>query len=370
MKKGILISWIVLILAAAGIFAYVRVPGMQEKLIALADEEFTQDNIYSDLASVSERLDEEILNGKESFTIYLKDMDVDEIGDINSSLDGIFGSGETYQQVGVIGEHYQKVQITIARTANYYAVQAYRNGTAVPDDQPKAQKLYEAIREILSTQLQEGMSDYEKELALHDYLVSHCRYSEDTDQPEESDVYRAYGALVNQDAVCNGYAEALQILFVCSGVESQFVVGTADGVDHAWNLVKIDGQWYHLDATWDDPVPDQGDKPLHPYFNVDDTVMEQSHTWNRQDYPQATHMEANYYKKTQSYYTSFEAYKEGAYQVMVEEQKPRFEGVIENYDTKQEDGMQFIFKNNNLYESVSWQSFQEGSYTVLVLEAE
>ena len=43
------------------------------------------------------------------------------------------------------------------------------------------------------------------------------------------------------------------------------MIGTADEIDHAWNLVELDGKWYHLDATWDDPMPDQGEDALHQY---------------------------------------------------------------------------------------------------------
>lgn len=369
MSKKIILFSIIFVLAGVAVYSYNNVPEIQEKVASATDENFKAENIYSDLASLSERLDEEILNGAESFTIYLKDMDVEEINQINASLDGIFGCGETYQQVGAIGNTYKKVEITIKRTTNYYAYCAYVDQTPIPASETKAKQLYEALRQILDSQISSSMSDYEKELALHDYLVTHCKYSDVVIQSAESDIYRAYGALVNGDAVCNGYAEALQLLFMCAGLKSQFVIGTADGVDHAWNLVELDGKWYHLDATWDDPMPDQGENTLHPYFNVTDEIMAESHEWNKEEYPEAVDLDYNYYVQSQAFFESFGDYKIKAYDQMVNNGIDRYEAVIENYE-EDEDDMQFIFENNYRYNSVNWQTFEEGSYHVLVLNAE
>lgn len=349
--------------------AYLKVPSFQERIASLTEDDFNEANIYSELAEVSNRLDEEILNGSDSFTIYLKDMDINEINQINSSLDGVFGSGESYQQIGVVGNTYKKVKITIKKTPNYYAYAAYMKKEEIPDTETKAQEIYTVVKEILDTQITGQMSDYEKELVLHDYLTAHCVYSDEVNQQPESDIYRAYGALVNQDAVCNGYAEAMQLLLMCAGVNTKFVVGTADGVDHAWNLVEIDGKWYHLDVTWDDPTPDQAENTIHPYFNVTDEIMEQSHSWQREDYPKADDMTYNYYVQNGSYFKDFMFYKDSAYTQLVTNGEERYEAVIENYYPGEED-MQFIFENNYRYNSVSWQSFGEGTYNVLVLRGE
>lgn len=369
MKSQITIFVIILILAFVGVYSYFYNPAFQKTIAGFTEEDFSEDNIYSDLESLSIRLDEEIMSGSESFTIYLKDMDTGSIDKINNSLDGIFGSAATYQQVGMIGNTYKKITITIKRTTNYYALKAYTEGVEIPDTEKKAKQLYEAITCIMNECVDETMSDYEKELALHDYLVKNCRYSQNVSQPTGSDIYRAYGALVNGDAVCNGYAEALQLLFMCAGVESRFVIGTADGVDHAWNLVCLDGLWYHLDATWDDPVPDKGETAIHSFFNVTDAIMEKSHTWEIKDYPNATSMNYNYYVHNNLYFEDFEDYQTKAYDVMVGNVQNHFEAVIENY-REGDDDMQFIFRNNDLYESVNWQTFCGDEYSVLVLQAE
>ena len=369
MNRNIAIFSILILLSAIAAALYVFVPEVQIGVARFTEDGFEESNVYSDTESLSARLQEEIQNGSDAFTVYLKDMDVEAINQINESLDGIFGSGESYAVSGNIGKTYEKVTITIKHSDNYYALQAYLNDKPIPDTNPKAKELYAVVKQILDHEITAGMSDYEKELALHDYLTTHCIYSEDTAQPPESDIYRAYGALVNQDAVYNGYAEALQLLFACVGIESKFVVGTADGVDHAWNLVKIDDKWYHLDSTWDDPLPDQGPKVLHAYFNVTDEIMEETHTWNKEDYPAAYSMDANFYKVQGSYYKDFDTYSQGTYDIMVNDGTSRYEAVVEGYAGNRKD-MQFLFDGNYRYNSVNWQTFQAGSYCVLVLEAQ
>ncbi len=369
MKKQIIVFVIILIVAVFGVYSYMTNPKLQEKVASYTEEDFSEENIYSDLGSLSKRLSAEILNGSQSFIVYLKDMDVEAIDDINESLDGVFGSGATYQQLGTIGNTYKKVSITIKRTTNYYALKAYMENEAIPDTEQKAKQLYERIDFIMSECIKEGMSDFEKEVALHDYLVKNCRYSANVDQPAGSDIYRAYGALVNQDAVCNGYAEALQVLFTCAGLESQFIIGKADGIEHAWNLVKLEGVWYHLDATWNDPVPDRGDMVVHSYFNVPDEVISETHEWDKSSCPEAFGMSCNYYVYNNLYFRDFNEYKYYAYEKMVEEGQNYYEAAMRSYEENEEE-MQFIFEDNNVFRSVNWQTFRAGEFHVLVLQAE
>lgn len=113
----------------------------------------------------------------------------------------------------------------------------------------------------------------------------------------EGDAYSAYGALVLKKAVCNGYAEGMKLLCDLSGVTCKMISGTADGEKHAWNLIKLDKEWYHADLTWDDPEPDETSRIMYPYFNVDDTQMKADHKWNAALYQKAEGNEYNYYRK-------------------------------------------------------------------------
>lgn len=144
-----------------------------------------------------------------------------------------------------------------------------------------------AVAEALSG-ITADMSDYEKELYLHDYLVKHVSY---TDTGYNS--HTAYGALVEGKAVCEGYARAFQHLLMLVGIPSFVVSGRSFTEDHAWNLVKIDGAYYYVDVTWDD----KGDESSYAYFNVTTQQLSEDHTFDPVPYelPICTATAANYY---------------------------------------------------------------------------
>jgi hypothetical protein len=149
--------------------------------------------------------------------------------------------------------------------------------------------------EIVVKVIKPGMSDLEKELALHDYLVfnttyDYANYLADT-VTEES--HQPYGVLVNKIAVCDGFARTMQILLDMVGIENEFVHGDSDGekgwYGHAWNLVRIDGEYFHLDVTFDNI--DKNDKEIeydsisHTYFNISDRQISFDHRWEKSVYP-------------------------------------------------------------------------------------
>lgn len=150
----------------------------------------------------------------------------------------------------------------------------------------KVATVYNKAKDIVNNITTSNMSDLEKELAIHEYVVKNTAYDYDNyiNETVPEDSYTAYGTLINGKAVCQGYADTMKLLLNLAGIEAKVVVGYA-GEPHAWNLVKIDGEYYHLDATWDDPVPDAGDKVRYTYFNLSDEEISKDHEWNRKNYP-------------------------------------------------------------------------------------
>lgn len=133
------------------------------------------------------------------------------------------------------------------------------------------------------------MTDYEKVKAIHDYIILHTAYDYDNylkdTVPEES--YTMYGLFVNGTAVCEGYALSMVYLLNKIGIETIYVPSD-EAMNHAWNKVKIDGKWYNLDATWDDPVPDRKGKVQYNYFLVSDEQLAKTHSWNNAGLPKAS----------------------------------------------------------------------------------
>lgn len=116
---------------------------------------------------------------------------------------------------------------------------------------------------------------YEIELQLHDLLCQRVDYSAQTSDPM---IFTAYGALVNGKALCEGYSRAMQLLLNEFGIRSVTVTGVANNEGHMWNAVELDGEWYHLDATWNDT---KGSSVSHEYFNLNDSLISLDHTFNK-----------------------------------------------------------------------------------------
>ena len=110
------------------------------------------------------------------------------------------------------------------------------------------------------------MSEYERELYLHDALIERCEYADTEDKnTDEFRIYTSVGAIVDNFAVCEGYTRAMQVLLSLAGIESYYVLGIGNEELHMWNTVKIDNEWYYLDATWNDTDSYSAD---YNYFNL------------------------------------------------------------------------------------------------------
>ncbi len=149
------------------------------------------------------------------------------------------------------------------------------------------------------------MTDYDKELYLHDYLVGNCTYVENSENPNTPTVY---GALVEGKAICEGYSLAMKLLLSRAGINSYVITGTTLNQDgqHMWNIVELPSGTYHLDATWNDPIDSSGKEFVwHAYFNITDEEIRRDHTFEMK--PDCTSTAENYYRKNFIHYDSFDA---------------------------------------------------------------
>ncbi|WP_178022002.1 transglutaminase domain-containing protein [uncultured Paenibacillus sp.] len=138
------------------------------------------------------------------------------------------------------------------------------------------------VKEILTQVIEPGMNAHQKIKAIHDYVVLNLKY--DTDLQK----YTAYEGLKTGEAVCQGYALLTYELLKEAGIENRLVEGTAGDQLHAWNLVRLDNRWYHLDTTWDDPVPDVPKRVSYAYYLRTDAQMRVDHVWIAANYPSAS----------------------------------------------------------------------------------
>ncbi len=122
----------------------------------------------------------------------------------------------------------------------------------------------------------ESMSDMEKALVVHDYMVLNYEYD------ETYSIYSADGMFEHKTGVCQAYAEAFKEIMTELGIPCQLASSRA--MNHAWNLVKIDGSWYHVDVTWDDPVPDRLGRVRHVFFLLSDDAISDPAYYRRPHY--------------------------------------------------------------------------------------
>ncbi|MDE6282297.1 MAG: DUF4358 domain-containing protein, partial [Oscillospiraceae bacterium] len=157
-------------------------------------------------------------------------------------------------------------------------------------------EIYDQAKQVLDEVLQDGMSDYEKEVAVYSWIVQNVNYDwthQDVMKKTPRESFTPYGGLVNHTAVCLGYAATFQLLMDLAGVECVTVVGAAhmSSSDHGWNMVRLKGNWYCVDVTWDANMREMtgyGRQENWGYFNVtSDWMADTDHQWDYANIPEA-----------------------------------------------------------------------------------
>ncbi|MCM3702881.1 transglutaminase domain-containing protein [Paenibacillus macerans] len=142
--------------------------------------------------------------------------------------------------------------------------------------------VFAKIKNIVAEIIQPEMNDHQKIKAIHDYVVRYLKYDQDLQK------FTAYEGLITREAVCQGYALMTYQMLQDAGIDNLIIEGKVNNTAHAWNLVLLDGQWYHLDTTWDDPVPDISGQVKYAYYLRTDEQMRKDHQWIASDYPKST----------------------------------------------------------------------------------
>ena len=145
----------------------------------------------------------------------------------------------------------------VAKINLYYSMSA--------EEAAEAKVIFDAEAAKILSGVDPSMSDLDIELYLHDVIAERTVY--DLNAPHADD---AYGPIVDGAAACKGYAKAFQTLLYLAGIPAHYTRSET----HAWNYVKIGGEWYQTDVTWDDP----SGGVIHDYFNLTDAMMAEETT--------------------------------------------------------------------------------------------
>ncbi len=180
----------------------------------------------------------------------------------------------------------------------YYAAKSGDRNGLISEEIKTLDKILELVNNAKKLK-----SDYEKELYFHDWLVKNIAYGnpdvglESRNKGKKLGGQTPYEALILGECVCAGYSSSFELLMNLSGIETVYVTGWA-GESHAWNRVKLEGKWYNVDVTWDDPFPNVEGRVIYTYFNVPDEFLLQDHTPDDKSLPKATETKYNYYAQT------------------------------------------------------------------------
>lgn len=194
-----------------------------------------------------------------------------------------------------------------------------------PDKIAAMQKEIDAVADKLVAEASTKGSTFEKLKVFHDYLVLSSTFEKkDGDDVElyNGSIYNAFAhSEGTQGSIqCSGYAKGMQYLCDKAGIESMVITGKNDSdFSHAWNVVKVDGAWYNIDATWDDPILKTADvnNIRYNYFLVpDEWIHNKTHFKVNQhtlssstityfNPPACTETKLNYFVKNNLVYSDF-----------------------------------------------------------------
>lgn len=123
------------------------------------------------------------------------------------------------------------------------------------------------------------MDYHQREKAIHDYIVKNYSYDvgNNSGSLNYDDSYCISGLLKNGQGVCQAYAQLFWALCLNTKIPGGIVYGEAGGGPHAWNIVSIYGDCFHVDVTWNDPIPDQGQKVRYDYYNLSEQAIKRDH---------------------------------------------------------------------------------------------
>lgn len=155
-------------------------------------------------------------------------------------------------------------------------------------------------------QIPAELDDFGKAVFVHDYIVNNTTYDTAGAETDTNGLWgTSYGCLVQGKAICQGYSEAFQYIMQCLGIECGVCRGNSTRGRHAWNYVKLNGKYYWIDVTWDDPVPESGNDEtlIHTYCLIDDErLFRTRYADSDLDFvPQCYSMDNNYFVRNGAY---------------------------------------------------------------------
>lgn len=269
---------------------------------------------YQDMVRALESMQDKVRLSHEGLEAGLEEGCIDEIFQcvLNDHPEFFYVNGYTYTKL-CRGDKL----VAISFSASYELSQE--------EVEKRKLEIEEAASKVLAG-ISEEASEYDKVKYVYETIIRNTDY--DLNAPDNQNIYSVF---VNKRSVCQGYAKAVQYLLNRLGMDCTLVQGTVDtGEGHAWNLVKVDGSFYYLDATWGDASYQMDSAEIEeqklPEVNYDylcittEQILATHSFENCVPLPECTEQAANYYVREGALFTIYDR----------EQMKALFEKAYEN----------------------------------------
>lgn len=295
---------------------------------------WTAPSVCNDIYDVANAIDSYVLAGcRDNLKLYINGIPGSDIENMNQYMTQSFGWGDRYLSARDSGGDY--IAVDLKYEDSYYVYMYIVYGVPIPEDNSRALAIYSFLQGMYDEIDLTNYGDLYTELFYHDVVTYVGEYNDaaaasivngQATTEAYGNAFTVYGTLIEQSCVCEGYARTLDLLFRLSGMGAYYATGYGKDNDsdtfqnenddngHAWNIVYVDGQWYQLDATWDDDDEAKsllGIENYYMYFNISDEVAGAQRTWDTNLYPRCDSMDMNFYNAAGKYMSShseFESY--------------------------------------------------------------
>lgn len=260
------------------------------------DTEYAENYAYSTLGDDAREVYHEMLTAilAHEEKIEVSTMDVDILEEVYRAICADYGG--LYWVSGYVYTQY-------SRNGEPTGMEFQPKYTMDADEREETQKQIDASVEELLAGISLQDSDYAKAKYVFEILVQNVDYDAGAENNQN-----IISAFLNRATVCQGYACATQYLLRLLGIQSAIVTGNANGESHAWNLVRLDRNYYYMDTTWGNSRYLDSDSQMEKYVNynylaITSEEISRTHILdNSFRLPECTHVENNYFIKENRYF--------------------------------------------------------------------
>lgn len=221
--------------------------------------------------------------------------------------------------------------------------------------------------EQIASEAEKQPTTYDKVKYVHDYLVTNVLYDEvalaeikqTVQRASNQQSHTAYGALVSNLAVCDGYAKSFQLIMNLLGIECEYIEGFA-GEYHAWNYIKLDGDNYWMDVTWDDYNLKNADGSMmcpegvnYEYYCITSENLYRTHEPDDTfAIPNCTATEYNFFRHEDAYLEEYDF--DGVCNAMMNQKEEQIIGVQFGSLNEYNEALEDLITKNRRYYNISY----------------